>query len=59
MIFLNFDVICSIECICTVAVLIILACVSVSGDANKSAERDLEEILRNKKSTSNGKSNKR
>ena len=59
MIFLNFDVMCSIVCICAVAVLVILACVSVSGDANKSAERDLEEMLRNKKSDSNGKNNKR
>lgn len=59
MIFLNFDVICSIGCICAVAVLIILACVSVSGDANKAAERDIEELLRNKKSVSNGRYNKR
>lgn len=50
---------CSIWCICAFAVLIILACVSASGNANKAAERDLEEMLRSKKSASNGKNNKR
>ena len=38
--------------------MIVLTCIFVSGDANKSAERDLEEILRSKKSDSNVKNNK-